>query len=317
MVIGSYTCWFEVTGLSAGRDWVRFDRTREYESGAQECDGIFVDFDCYRDPLTLAVEELGRYLPDILSAEPVEVTYDDGPEVERRLRWAGVRVRVWDTDDVPDDGAGDARKVACEPLALVQATFEQMATGRLASAASGVLAAQHDMDAARAKLRRQIVAAADDGVGRNHIARVTERALARRLVLQHLVAHDIRRQAERALPKSIADQVLLTVGTGDEVTLRLPHVVVPADLGDTAGLAATQTPADRQAEKAYREALTVAESALAALRSGLLVVRTSDGHEATANYLAAPATGFRPVAVITRHPHAPRGYWEGPTDRPG
>lgn len=313
MPLGSYTCWFEVTGLSAGREWVRFDRTQEYQPGAQECNGVFVDFDCYRDPVALAVDELEHYLPDIVSAEPVEVTWDGcGPDVERRLQWSGVRVRVWNTDDMPDGAVDVPEEVAGDPVALVRATVEQMSIGRLAAAANEVLAAQHQLDAARIRLRGQIVAAADVGVGRNHIARATERALSRRLVLQHLAAQDLRRQAARALPKDVASQVLLAVGTGDEVTLRVPHAG-PAGPSDADDLAAGQPPADGQEDRAHDHALAVAEAALAALRSRLLEVRTSDGHEATANYLAGAVTGPRPAAVITRHPRAPRGHWEGPT----
>ncbi len=106
--------------------------------------------------------------------------------------FTGLRILLWDTE--PDLAEGT-------PDVIVTATDQQLGFGRLRRARAGVTAATEALTQARARLRAQtVIAAFDDGLGRNQIARETDRALVRRLVLQYLAGHDLVHEVLAALP---------------------------------------------------------------------------------------------------------------------
>jgi hypothetical protein len=297
-MFGTCTCWFEVTGLSAGNLWTRFDQVEENAPGG-EYTGDITSYDVC-DPVQFAVDELENALPDIVSVEPVYEDYETG--AERRQFWAAVRVRVWPGG--PDDLIG-------QPVALVQATPDQLARARVKAAAREVEDAQRAVEDARSRLRGQIVAADIAGVGRNQIARITDQALARRLVLRHLAAHDLRAQALRLLPKEVGDQVDITIDTGDEVHLSLR----PAGLNDVQLEARLTT---QEAGDLQQRAVVLAETVTTSLTRGSLLLLNADGSPARTVDLAPgrqpddpPLTDFGydgattfPACVVARHPHS-------------
>jgi hypothetical protein len=89
-----------------------------------------------------------------------------------------------------------------DPVIVLTATDEQMTVGRLRYAVNDVRRALELVDEARTRLRDQIVAADQAFVGRNNIARETEGAWTRRLVLQFLAGYDLVREITRLLPHS-------------------------------------------------------------------------------------------------------------------
>lgn len=113
---------------------------------------------------------------------------------------AALRILVW-AADVDEIGTTSSSSTGPDPDVVLQATARQLAQGRLEVAARQVRRALDLVENARATLREQMIAsAAEDGLGRNHIARTASGAWSRRLVLAYLAGHDLRLNVQQALP---------------------------------------------------------------------------------------------------------------------
>lgn len=106
------------------------------------------------------------------------------------LRMTGARIVVW-------EGIGTGGEPAC----VLEATADQLAMGRLEYANRQVQWALHEVELARTQVRTQIIiAATENRLGRNTIARLVSGALTRRLVLQLLAGYDLIEGIQDALP---------------------------------------------------------------------------------------------------------------------
>lgn len=171
---------FRYEGLLGDR-WVPYT-AEALGVGEHDVDAEFTGMidlpDIWQEPVKFAQDELDRVLGAITADDP------------GLGGLAGLRILLWSR--VPAEG---------EPDVVIRASPEQLAVGRLRRAAGGVHAATEALRQARARLRAQVLAAAnDDHLGRNQIAREVDEALARRLVLQLLAGHDLIRDIRAALP---------------------------------------------------------------------------------------------------------------------
>ncbi len=159
--------------------WLPYDRDLwPIEPRWPDCLGVQRFDDCWDNPLDIATREFDDAL-STLAGLGVEI----GVVAARIMLWRG------------ESTTGDAAIV-------LTATDEQMTVGRLRYAVNDVRRAIELVDEARTRLRDQIVAADHAFVGRNQIARETEGAWTRRLVLQFLAGYDLVREFTRMLPHS-------------------------------------------------------------------------------------------------------------------
>ena len=132
--------------------------------------------ECWDDPLEFARNELesvlGRLVADC-----------------RQLAVTRARIVLWTRETAEGD-----------PAIVIQATDEQMAIGRLHAAADEAKEALRGVEAARKRLRNQVIAQIGL-LGRNQIAREIEGAWTRRLILQFLAGYDLIRVILRVLPR--------------------------------------------------------------------------------------------------------------------
>jgi hypothetical protein len=173
----SLTWRFEVQ-VHGREGWLPYDSELwPFEPPWHDCLGVHRLDDCWDEPLEVATRELDEAL-STLAGLGVEI----GVAAARIVLWRG------------DGTDGDAN-------IMLTATDEEMATGRLRYAVNDVRRALHAVDEARTRLRDQILLADKALLGRNTIARETEGALTRRLVLQLLAGYDLVREITHMLPR--------------------------------------------------------------------------------------------------------------------
>ncbi len=179
---GAITWRFEML-LHGGTEWLPYNGELLGEDDIWlEHAGTHTLDDYDGDPVEFAKEELDNALSELA---------DDGA----RLGMARARIVIWRAISAEGD-----------PVVVVQASDEQLATGRLRRVAVDVHIAVRKLEEARKRLRNQVIASgAIDRLGRNHIAREVDGAWARRLVLQYLAGHDLVRTVQRALPRDWSD----------------------------------------------------------------------------------------------------------------
>jgi hypothetical protein len=157
--------------------WVVYDK--ELAGGPGGRAGVHEHPDLWDDPVQYARDQLDEALAELV-------------DVGEGLGMRRARIAMWPY--------GGSRQ---DPLAVLQATDEQLALGRLRNAANDVQWAVRELEKARARLRSQVIAAdAVDRLGRNKIARELEDGgWSRRLILQFLAGRDLVRSVQRALPR--------------------------------------------------------------------------------------------------------------------
>ncbi|WP_154697866.1 hypothetical protein [Lentzea guizhouensis] len=269
----------------------------------RDCLGVHEMTDCTDDPVEVATRQLD---------ESLEVLAGYG----RRIGIRGVRIIMWtgpNTDGGPD--------------IVIPATREQMALGRLRDTVSDVEVALREVENARTRLRNQMVESDTiDGLGRNTIARTTEGALARRLVLQFLAGHDLVRTIRWALPRDWSSScplpedflepgqeylgpywcgaVMISLDVSGTVELCLVDSEPEPDLYDP-GMYFDENALVEYRRGARLRAQDNAEVVLPLLHRASLRLSTSDGTDATVDDLAATHLGGQLTVTKLPPPQQP------------
>jgi hypothetical protein len=272
----TYTAWTEAKPRSGG-EWRRYDLLVPHS----QCIGDIVFAEWHDSPLELATDTLRCRLPHVV---------DDIDEREE-LPELSVRVRVWADEDTSTD-----------PLALVQATVEEMEQARLANACETIATAEAAVKDAREGLYRQIVRSRDAGLARGPLAWAVRSRVSREALDRILEAHARARAVQAALRGQRASAY---VANYDERTV---HVRLDTDdaeflserllLGpDCLEVESPETL--KQANALHEAALQDAHVVLATL-SDRYELRSLQGKPACPADLAAGPLTYLPVVVHDR-----------------
>ncbi|MFF8960845.1 hypothetical protein [Streptomyces sp. NPDC014894] len=181
----TYTVWTEVKPVHGPGPWCRYDQANEdADEGAGSHYGEMVLEDCHDTPAALARIWLHEALPDIIREQDARRhtashPYDD--DVPELL----VRVRVWPDEDTSG-----------EPVALLQATGEEVEKVRLSNACQEITRAEAAVREAWDRLHRQILDSSDAGLAPDRIVRAVDSRVdadaADRILTGHALARRVR-----------------------------------------------------------------------------------------------------------------------------